>query len=83
MTLETGKPLGEARAEVAYAAEFFRWFSEEAVRIDGRYTVAPGGGAHMMVMNNRLDRRCSSPRGIFRWPWPPARSARQSPPAAP
>ena len=30
MTLEMGKPLGEAKAEVAYAAEFFRWFSEEA-----------------------------------------------------
>lgn len=35
MTLEMGKPLAEARGEVAYAAEFFRWFSEEAVRIEG------------------------------------------------
>lgn len=35
MTSEMGKPLAEARGEVAYAAEFFRWFSEEAVRIDG------------------------------------------------
>ena len=37
MTLEMGKPLAESKAEIAYAAEFFRWFSEEAVRIDGRY----------------------------------------------
>src|SRR5664279_505757 len=38
MTAEMGKPLAEARGEVAYAAEFFRWFSEEAVRISGDYT---------------------------------------------
>ncbi len=43
MTLEMGKPVAESRAEVAYAAEFFRWFAEEAVRIDGRYSVAPNG----------------------------------------
>src|SRR3954470_20388776 len=35
MTLEMGKPLAESKAEVTYAAEFFRWFSEEAVRIEG------------------------------------------------
>ncbi len=50
ITLEMGKPLAEARGEVAYAAEFFRWFSEEAVRIDGRYTVAPNGQGRLMVM---------------------------------
>jgi succinate-semialdehyde dehydrogenase / glutarate-semialdehyde dehydrogenase len=50
MTLEMGKPLADARAEVTYAAEFFRWFAEEAVRIDGRYTVAPGGGGRLLVM---------------------------------
>jgi succinate-semialdehyde dehydrogenase/glutarate-semialdehyde dehydrogenase len=37
MTLEMGKSLTESKAEITYAAEFFRWFSEEAVRIDGRY----------------------------------------------
>jgi succinate-semialdehyde dehydrogenase/glutarate-semialdehyde dehydrogenase len=37
MTLEMGKPVAESKAEIAYAAEFFRWFAEEAVRIDGRY----------------------------------------------
>jgi succinate-semialdehyde dehydrogenase/glutarate-semialdehyde dehydrogenase len=50
MTLEMGKPLGEAKAEVAYAAEFFRWFSEEAVRIDGNYAVAPNGVGRLLVM---------------------------------
>jgi len=50
MTLEMGKPVAESRAEVAYAAEFFRWFAEEAVRIDGRYTVNPNGGARLLVM---------------------------------
>src|SRR5258705_7731495 len=43
MTLEMGKPLAEAKAEVTYGGEFFRWFSEEAVRIDGRWSVNPAG----------------------------------------
>ena len=42
MTLEMGKPLAEARGEITYAAEFFRWFAEEAVRLDGGYMPAPG-----------------------------------------
>src|SRR5690606_26586561 len=46
---ETGKPLGEARGEVAYAAEFLRWFSEEAVRIHGRYQTAPDGRLRHLV----------------------------------
>src|SRR3954447_16298992 len=37
MTLEMGKPVKESKAEIAYAAEFFRWFSEESVRISGRW----------------------------------------------
>ena len=41
MTLEMGKPLAEARGEIVYAAEFFRWFSEEAVRIDGGFASPP------------------------------------------
>ncbi|MFM8993059.1 MAG: aldehyde dehydrogenase family protein, partial [Actinomycetota bacterium] len=40
---ENGKVLADAKAEVTYAAEFFRWFSEEAVRIDGDYRRAPSG----------------------------------------
>ncbi|WP_433501885.1 NAD-dependent succinate-semialdehyde dehydrogenase [Pseudonocardia halophobica] len=50
MTLEMGKPLAESRGEVTYAAEFFRWFSEEAVRIDGGYATAPAGGSRFLVM---------------------------------
>ncbi|MBA0125266.1 NAD-dependent succinate-semialdehyde dehydrogenase [Haloechinothrix sp. YIM 98757] len=49
MTLEMGKPLAESRGEVAYAADFFRWFAEEAVRIDGGYAVAPKGGGRFLV----------------------------------
>ena len=50
MTLEMGKPLAEARGEVVYAAEFFRWFSEEAVRVHGRYAVAPNGATRLVTM---------------------------------
>lgn len=50
ITQENGKVLADARAEVAYAAEFFRWFSEEAVRIDGDYRRAPNGGNWLLVM---------------------------------
>ena len=49
ITLEMGKVLSDARAEVAYAAEFFRWFSEEAVRIDGDYRRAPNGSNWLLV----------------------------------
>ena len=50
MTLEMGKPVAESRAEIAYGAEFFRWFSEEACRIEGGYRVAPAGGSRIIVM---------------------------------
>ncbi len=50
MTLEMGKPIAESRAEIAYAAEFLRWFSEQAVRIDGRYAVAPNGQGRLLTM---------------------------------
>ncbi|WP_114202078.1 NAD-dependent succinate-semialdehyde dehydrogenase [Janibacter anophelis] len=49
MTLEMGKPLAEAKGEIAYAAEFFRWFAEEAVRIDGGFMTAPAGGSRFLV----------------------------------
>ncbi|WP_025272512.1 NAD-dependent succinate-semialdehyde dehydrogenase [Haloglycomyces albus] len=49
MTLEMGKPLAEARGEIGYAAEFFRWFAEEAVRIDGGYATAPNGTGRFLV----------------------------------
>src|SRR5919107_1796572 len=50
MTLEMGKALAESKAEIAYAAEFFRWFSEEAVRIEGRSAVPPAGAGRMLTM---------------------------------
>lgn len=50
MTLEMGKPVAESRAEVLYAADFLRWFSEEAVRIEGRWATAPNGGMRMLTM---------------------------------
>jgi succinate-semialdehyde dehydrogenase/glutarate-semialdehyde dehydrogenase len=49
MTIEMGKPLAEARGEVAYGGEFLRWFSEEAVRITGRYGSNPEGTGRMIV----------------------------------
>ncbi|MHA6794730.1 NAD-dependent succinate-semialdehyde dehydrogenase [Pseudonocardia bannensis] len=50
MTLEMGKPIAESTAEITYAAEFFRWFAEEAVRIGGDYATAPNGASRFMVM---------------------------------
>ena len=50
MTLEMGKPLAESRAEITYGAEFLRWFSEQSVRIDGRYAVAPNGQGRLLTM---------------------------------
>ncbi len=50
MTLEMGKPLAESRGEVTYGAEFFRWFSEESVRISGRFSTAPNGATRLMTM---------------------------------
>ena len=50
MTLEMGKPLKESKAEITYGAEFFRWFSEEAVRVAGRYSVAPNGATRLLTM---------------------------------
>ncbi|HWL77804.1 NAD-dependent succinate-semialdehyde dehydrogenase [Microbacterium sp.] len=49
MTVEMGKPLAEARGEVAYGGEFVRWFSEEAARIQGRYGANPEGTGRMIV----------------------------------
>jgi succinate-semialdehyde dehydrogenase/glutarate-semialdehyde dehydrogenase len=50
MTLEMGKAVKESKAEITYAAEFFRWFSEQAVRIDGRYAVNANGQGRTLVM---------------------------------
>jgi succinate-semialdehyde dehydrogenase/glutarate-semialdehyde dehydrogenase len=50
MTLEMGKTVAESKAEIAYAAEFFRWFSGEALRIDGNYKVAGNAASRVLVM---------------------------------
>ncbi len=50
ISLEMGKPLAEAAGEVAYGAEFLRWFSEEAVRINGSWLKAPAGGSRLLTL---------------------------------
>ena len=50
MTVEMGKPVAEAKGEIAYAAEFFRWFSEEACRIEGSFKVAPNGASRLLTI---------------------------------
>ena len=50
LTLEMGRPLAQSLAEVSYGAEFLRWFSEESVRVAGRYANAPGGDVRMLTM---------------------------------
>jgi succinate-semialdehyde dehydrogenase / glutarate-semialdehyde dehydrogenase len=51
---EMGKPLEEARGEAAYAAEFLRWFSEESVRANGDFAIAPGGANRMLVAHQPI-----------------------------
>ncbi|HEY9410920.1 MAG TPA: NAD-dependent succinate-semialdehyde dehydrogenase [Jiangellaceae bacterium] len=77
MTLEMGKPLPEAAAEIAYAAEFFRWFAEEAVRIDGGYATAPNGRGRILVMHQPVG-PCLL---ITPWNFPMAMGARKIGPA--
>jgi succinate-semialdehyde dehydrogenase/glutarate-semialdehyde dehydrogenase len=50
MTLEMGKPIGDSQAEITYASEFFRWYSEEAVRIAGGYSISPDGMQRILTM---------------------------------
>ena len=54
MTLEMGKPIAESAGEITYAAEFLRWFSEEAVRIDGRYAINPAGAGRLLTMKQAI-----------------------------
>jgi len=51
---EMGKPFVEARGEAVYAAEFLRWFSEEAVRADGNYSIAPSGAHRILVLHQPI-----------------------------
>ena len=77
MTLENGKAGVDARGEAAYAAEFFRWFAEEAVRADGMLTHAPASGARIMVQHK--------PAGlavlVTPWNYPAAMGTRKIAPA--
>jgi succinate-semialdehyde dehydrogenase/glutarate-semialdehyde dehydrogenase len=77
MTLEMGKALAESRAEIAYAAEFFRWFSEEAVRVHGRYMVNTTGKGRILTMRQPVG-PC-----VFVTPWnfPTAMGTRKLAPA--
>ena len=77
MTLEMGKPLEESRAEVAYAGKFLRWFSEEAVRIDGGYAVAPEGWGRILTMHQPVG-PCLL---VTPWNFPLAMGARKIAPA--
>lgn len=74
---ENGKSLADAAAEVRYAAEFFRWFAEEAVRSDGDYGIAPAGGARSIVHHR--------PAGVAAlvtpWNFPAAMATRKLAPA--
>jgi succinate-semialdehyde dehydrogenase/glutarate-semialdehyde dehydrogenase len=63
MTLEMGKPVEESKAEIAYAANFFRWYSEEAVRINGRFTVNEAGKGRVLTLRQPVG-PC-----IFITPW--------------
>ncbi|HEV7529054.1 MAG TPA: NAD-dependent succinate-semialdehyde dehydrogenase [Solirubrobacteraceae bacterium] len=77
MTLEMGKALAESRAEIAYAAEFFRWFSEESVRVHGRYMVNTTGKGRILTMRQPVG-PC-----VFVTPWnfPTAMGTRKIAPA--
>jgi succinate-semialdehyde dehydrogenase/glutarate-semialdehyde dehydrogenase len=72
-----GKPLAEARGEVAYGNEFLRWFSEEAVRISGRYGTSPEGAGRMLV----AQRPVGPAFAITPWNFPLAMATRKIGPA--
>lgn len=77
MTLEMGKTLAEARGEVDYGAEFLRWFSEETVRVGGRYATAPDGVSRLLV----LKRPVGPCLFITPWNFPLAMATRKIAPA--
>ncbi|MEO7423026.1 MAG: NAD-dependent succinate-semialdehyde dehydrogenase [Ornithinibacter sp.] len=77
MTLEMGKTVAEGRGEVTYGAEFFRWFAEEAVRIHGRYSVAPAGGSRLLTMKQPVGPTLM----ITPWNFPLAMGTRKIAPA--
>ena len=77
MTLEMGKTVAESAAEVTYAAEFFRWFAGEALRIDGYYKVAANGASRVLVMHQPI----GPSYFITPWNFPTAMGTRKIGPA--
>jgi succinate-semialdehyde dehydrogenase/glutarate-semialdehyde dehydrogenase len=74
---ENGKPIAEARGEVAYAAEFFRWFAEEAVRNAGSLVTAPGGANRILVLHQPIGVALL----VTPWNFPAAMATRKIAPA--
>jgi succinate-semialdehyde dehydrogenase / glutarate-semialdehyde dehydrogenase len=74
---ENGKPQADAYAEVAYAAEFFRWYCEEAVRSEGSYDVSPGGGTRTIVARKPVGVAAL----VTPWNFPAAMATRKIAPA--
>ena len=74
---ENGKSRTDARAEVAYAAEFFRWFAEEAVRSGGDYGASPAGGARTVVTHRPVGVAAL----VTPWNFPAAMATRKIAPA--
>lgn len=77
ISAENGKALPDSQGEVAYAAEFFRWFSEEAVRIDGGLSIAPAGGNRILVMHQPIGVSVL----VTPWNFPAAMATRKIAPA--
>ena len=77
MTLEMGKPLAESKSEIVYAAEFFRWFSGEALRITGDYRVAGNAASRVLVMRQPIGPSLM----ITPWNFPMAMGTRKIGPA--
>jgi len=77
MVLENGKALRDARGEILYAAEFFRWYAEEAVRIDGHLSTAPSGANRIMVLRQPVGVSYM----ITPWNFPAAMATRKIGPA--
>jgi succinate-semialdehyde dehydrogenase / glutarate-semialdehyde dehydrogenase len=77
MTLEMGKPVAESKAEIVYAADFFRWFSGEALRIDGNYKQFANGTSRVLVMKQPVGPSLM----ITPWNFPMAMGTRKVGPA--
>jgi succinate-semialdehyde dehydrogenase / glutarate-semialdehyde dehydrogenase len=77
MTLEMGKPVAESKAEIVYAADFFRWYSGEALRIDGNYKQFANGTSRVLVMKQPVGPALM----ITPWNFPMAMGTRKVGPA--